>query len=288
MTAVAEAPTFAGAGVYANMPDDVYHADPVPGGSLSSSGAKKLLAPSCPAIFRYEQTHRVNKRAFDLGHAAHKKVLGIGNALVTIDYDSYNTKDSRAQRDAAYDAGLVPVLRNEMPAVDAMAAEIARHEIASRLFDPLAGMAEQSVIWLDDEYGIWRRARFDWTTRLADGRFAIVDLKTTTCAEPTAFQRSASNLGYPVQAAWYPDAAKAVGLDDDPVFLFVAIEKDPPHLITVFAPDADFIDEGRARSRRALEIFRDCRDSGIWPGYTRDIEPLSLPRYARRITEETW
>ena len=33
------------AGVY-DIPEDLYHRDPVPGGSLSCSGAKKLLPPS--------------------------------------------------------------------------------------------------------------------------------------------------------------------------------------------------------------------------------------------------
>lgn len=34
-------------GVY-DLPAEVYHADPVEGGSLSSTGARKLLPPSCP------------------------------------------------------------------------------------------------------------------------------------------------------------------------------------------------------------------------------------------------
>jgi hypothetical protein len=43
-------------GVY-DIAEDHYHADPVPGGSLSNSGAKKLLPPSCPAKFAYEREH---------------------------------------------------------------------------------------------------------------------------------------------------------------------------------------------------------------------------------------
>ncbi|MGW9447058.1 hypothetical protein, partial [Bacillus mobilis] len=45
-------------GVYDGIPEAVYHRDPVPGGSLSSSGARKLLAPSCPALFKYDQEHK--------------------------------------------------------------------------------------------------------------------------------------------------------------------------------------------------------------------------------------
>ena len=45
------------AGVYDGMDEDAYHADPVPGGSLSASGAKLLLPPSCPALYHYRRDH---------------------------------------------------------------------------------------------------------------------------------------------------------------------------------------------------------------------------------------
>ena len=38
-------------GVYDGLDEAAYHADPVPGGSLSASGAKLLLPPSCPALY---------------------------------------------------------------------------------------------------------------------------------------------------------------------------------------------------------------------------------------------
>ena len=38
-------------GVY-DLPAAAYHRDPVEGGSLSASGAKKLMPPSCPALFK--------------------------------------------------------------------------------------------------------------------------------------------------------------------------------------------------------------------------------------------
>ena len=63
-------------GVY-TLPADEYHADPVKGGSLSSSGARKIL--ECPARFRWERDHPpVPTDAFNFGHAAHKLVLGAG------------------------------------------------------------------------------------------------------------------------------------------------------------------------------------------------------------------
>ena len=59
MSADTEVLTVTEPGVYA-MPFDVYLADPVPGGSLSTSGAKTLLN-ACPAIFAYERKHEIGR-----------------------------------------------------------------------------------------------------------------------------------------------------------------------------------------------------------------------------------
>ena len=56
-------------GIY-EMTNEEYHSHRY---ALSSSGARKLLPPSCPAIFRYEQDHpQPPKKVFDIGSAAHK------------------------------------------------------------------------------------------------------------------------------------------------------------------------------------------------------------------------
>jgi hypothetical protein len=54
VTAVAEKITKPG--IYPGVPDEVYHADPVEGGSLSSTGARKIL--DCPAKFKWERDTR--------------------------------------------------------------------------------------------------------------------------------------------------------------------------------------------------------------------------------------
>src|SRR5690606_6451240 len=127
-------------GIYDIDVDD-YHRDPVPGGSLSSSGARDLLPPSCPAKFRYDRDNPgpTSKRHFDLGHAAHKLVLGVGAPLVVIEADSYRTKAAQEQQKAAHLAGHVPLLEHEHEQVQAMAAAIREHPIAGPLFNPEHG-----------------------------------------------------------------------------------------------------------------------------------------------------
>lgn len=145
-------------GVY-DIPDAEYHRDPVEGGSLSSTGARRLLAPSCPAKFRWYQQHPEIKTEYDFGHAAHRAVLGIGAEIAVFGYDSWRTKAAKADKEAARAAGLVPMLEPDAEIVAAMADVLRAHEVAGRLFQPGRGVAEQTLVWRDRATGIMRRAR---------------------------------------------------------------------------------------------------------------------------------
>lgn len=270
-------------GVY-DIPEDEYHRDPIPGGSLSVSGAKRLLPPSCPALFKYERDHgRPLKREFDIGHAAHKLILGVGPELHVVGGGDYKTKAVRAERDGAYAAGEVPVTPEEFDTVQAMAAAVRAHPRAGALFAD-GGAAEQSLFWPDPETGVMCRARLDWLSH------RVVDYKTTTDVWPGHISRVVANFGYHLQAAFY--LAGAVELDlvpDDAEFLFVFQSKTPPYLVTVVELDERALHIGRQRMRMALEIYRDCAAADVWPAYSDDIETIALPGWATRAHElEAW
>jgi hypothetical protein len=265
------------------MTSDVYHADPVPGGSLSSSGAKLLLPPSCPARYRYERDHPPPpKPEYDVGHAAHHLVLGDdGPDVVVIDAEDWRTKAARDQRDAAHAAGATPLLRADYERVRAMAAALLEHRIAAALFRPGHGAPERSMFWTDARTGVWRRARVDWLPDPGNSRLVIPDYKTTVSAAPEAIQRAIYNFGYHVQAAWYLDAAAALGLDVDAVFVFVFQEKVPPYLVTVAQPDTAALRVGYDLGRRAIDTYRECVALDRWPGYSDDVELIGLPAWAQ-------
>lgn len=269
-------------GVYDGIPEDVYHSDPVPGRSLSFSGAKRLLPPSCPAIFRWEQLHgRPNKPAFDFGHAAHAEVLGIGAPLVVVDAADWRTKAAQAQRDEAYAAGHTPILAHEHQQVKGMAEALRAHPIASALFDPdRGGKPEQSLFWHDERHDVMRRSRLDWLPATRDdGRLILPDYKTTTCAAPSALAKTVANFSYHQQAAWYPDMVVGLGLAEQVAFVFVFQEKTAPYLVTVVELDALSVRVGRHLNDRALEVYAECSATDTWPGYTDDVELISLPSW---------
>lgn len=268
-------------GVYDGIPIEEYHGDKT---TLSSSGARKLLDPSCPALFRYEQDHPSGPKAhLEFGSAMHAKLLGEGPDLEVVEAASWTGKAAQAAQREIRAAGAIPLLPNQMADLDAMVAAIRRHPIASALFQPGFGTAERSLYWRDPMTGVTCRARPDWLPDPTDGRFIVPDLKTTAKGDLDSLQKSIYKFGYHIQAAWYLNGIKACGLAERPVFVFVFIEKTAPHLITVVQLDHNALDIGRRQGATARHIFRECMDSGRWPAYADDVEILALPAYIENL-----
>lgn len=286
MTAVEQPDyTITAPGVYDGIPEDVYHSDPVPGGSLSSSGARKLLPPSCPAIFQYERQHgQAHRAVFDFGHVAHKAVLGVGAPVVKVDADSWRSKAAQEQQKAAHAAGHVPLLAADVECVEGMAAAIRQHPVASALFEPGSGKPEQSAFAQDTDTGIWLRSRFDWLPNTDGGRLILGDYKTTRSAEPSAISKAMANYGYHQQNAFYVDIAATLGLAESIAFVFVFQEKTPPYLVTVVQLDDEAVRIGRALNRQAIDLYAECSAADTWPGYAPadDIPLISLPSWAAK------
>ena len=276
-------------GVY-NLTSEEYHGfGPVPerlGGSLSASGAKKLLPPNCPAMFDYERHHgRPPKATFDFGHAAHELVLGIGAGIVSVDANDWRTKAAQEAKKAAHAEGKVPLLADVVAVVEAMADAIRAHPIASALLNPEHGKPEQAMFRQDEHEGVWLRSMLDWLPDSGDGRMIVPDYKTSVSAAPEKFRKASADFGYHQQAAWYIDMVLALGLAEDAAFVFVVQEKTAPYLVTVFEPDAQALRVGREMNRQAVDIYASCQSSGVWPGYSTEVELLSLPPWYVRQQE---
>ncbi|OZC50548.1 hypothetical protein CH289_16105 [Rhodococcus sp. RS1C4] len=262
-------------GIYGGITDIAYHADRQ---TLSSSGARKLLAPSTPAEFRWGMDHpQAPKTEYDVGHAAHTLILGEGAELVRIDADKWLTKEVKAQVADVRAAGKLPLKPSDYDDVHAMAKAIKGHPIAAALFAD--GTPELSLYHQDPETGVSLRTRPDWMTTLG-GRTFIVDYKTSTSAAPEHFSKSVDDYGYHVQDAWYTDAVRALDISDDPQFVFVVQSKSAPYLVNVFELDEEAKQIGRDLVRRGVRTYAQCQQSGEWPAHPIDIHRISLPRWA--------
>ena len=272
-------------GFYPDISESAYFADR---GSLSVSGAKLLLPPSCPAKFREAQDNPPPPRAvFDFGTLAHALILGKGPELEILDPAVHGLKADGTVADvpamtgmwkkaaaAARAAGKLPVSTDDHNAASAMRDAVMAHPVAGPLFTD--GQPEVSAYRTDPETGVRLRGRFDWLRD--DGM--IVDLKTSVTANPAELQRRFWQYGYYMQAAMYTWLLTGKTNEPDPDFVFVTVEKTAPYVVTVVRYDAEAIDEGRRMNRRAIDLYAACMETGVWPGYTDGIETISLPGWA--------
>lgn len=279
MTAITEAPTETG--LYPDIPIEVYHGDLT---SLSFSWAKKLLPPSCPAKFHAERlAPPVYVQHFNVGHAAHTRVLGEGPEIVVVDAKDWRTAAAKAVRDEALAAGNIPLLPEEDEMTRAMAAAVHCHpEAADLLAD---GMAEQSLYWTDPATWTRLRTRPDWITQ-RDGRIVFADYKTTKSAHADVFRASASEYGYHQQAAFNVAGADEVLDEEDVRVIFIAQEKEFPYLVSVHEWSREDIKIGARLNRLAIDIYAECKATDIWPGYGDFIHQMRLTSRARYFAEE--
>jgi len=257
-------------GFHDDIPEADYHSDQ---GSLSVSGAKTLL--KAPALFQWERTHSVHKAAFDFGSAAHALVLGRGMENIYVaPFDDWKTKAAQTEQRIARADGLSPILPKDWAVVCDMADMLSSHTLAMKLLSD--GRPEVSAFAEDEETGVMRRGRFDWL-----GPTILSDYKTTVCANPDVWRNDAARHGCHMQDAWYLDLARDLGHPAQ-AFAFIVQEKTPPYLVSVVELDEAAVQLGRERNRLALERFRDCTESGVWPGYISDAEfaRVSLPKWA--------
>lgn len=268
--------TITAPGLY-DMSNECYHADPVPGGSLSSTGAKKLIAKT-PLHFKWDMDHPVHKDVFDYGTAAHSLVLeGDETGLVIVDASDWRTKAAQEAKTRAHAEGKTPLLAKDFEQVKAMAEQIRMHPEAAFLLKD--GVPEKSAFWQHDT-GVWLRARFDWLPNKRGPGLMLSDYKTAASADPGKFARAAADYGYHQQAAFYCDAAKALGLSPDPVMLFIVQEKVAPFAINVIELHEDDVHTGRALNEQAIRTYMECKAKNEWPGYKMG-EPVRLPKYAQ-------
>lgn len=254
-------------GIYYDVPELEYHALP----GLSSTGVKAML--DSPARYQHSRAHRVEKTAFDLGHAVHGMVLGTGLDLVRVDAEEWRTNAVKEEVAAVRAAGGVPLKPSQYDTATAMAEKVKAHPDAGRLF--AGGRPEVSIIWDDVDTAVRCRGRLDY---LHEAAGVVVDLKTARSADPREFARTAANLGYDVQAGHYLDGLGQAG-GTAVRFLHVLVETEAPHLVSVVELDVDYLAIGRAKTRAAIDLYARCLERGEWPGYPTGITRIAPPRW---------
>jgi hypothetical protein len=243
-----------------------YHA----AAGLSATGMKWLLRS--PKHYRQQMDQRTEKAAFDLGHAVHGKVLGVGLNVVVIPDEvlasngAASTASAKAFIADARANGLVPVKADVLTQVDAIAEAVLANPKARTLLG-LDGDTELSIFADDPDTGVPLRGRLDRLAELSSGRLVNVDLKTTTDVRRHKITRTIEDFGYDIQSETYKHLLRlAFDADVAPTHL-IFVEVDPPHEVRVVQlAHEDWIDGGARKMRRAINIYDRCTATGLWPG----------------------
>ena len=255
-----------------DMDEATYHSRP----ELSSTGVRRLL--DSPARFQWDMTHRTESVAFDVGHATHSRILGVGSPVVDIPDEHLTPSGNVSTKAAAKEwlaeqraAGLVPIGAADRALIDGMAEAVLAHPAARDLLEG-PGNPEVSAFATDPETGVALRARFD---RLADD--VAIDVKTTAgSAGPLGFAREAARHGYPIQEAHYADVLELIAGERLPM-AFVVVEKRRPHLVAVHYFDDITRLTARELAAKARAIYAECTATDTWPGYSADPYTTQVP-----------
>lgn len=158
----------------------------------------------------------------------------------------------------------------EWSEAEQIVASILRNPLALSILRDGEPVVEQRIDWT------WQGRAFRSTpdVRAAD---RVVDLKTTRCAEPEKFARSAIWMGYHAQLALYLDAVRESQLGTPREAFVVAVESAPPYPVTVLRLTERALDQGRRLCRLWFERLLQCEAANEWPGYVQSIAELDVP-----------
>lgn len=277
------------AGLHFDIDAATYFADPCPAPSLTQSLAKVLLDKSPRhAWLRSPQLNPgwtpADSEGYDadraIGNAAHAYLLGRGKHVEVMKFTNFRTKEAQETRDAAMDAGRVPILPHHDERAREMI-EAARAQLVARNYDKLFrnefGKSEVVVACQWD--GCWMRSMIDW---ISTDRRRVVDFKTggMNCA-PHAIDAKMKSGGVEIQAAMHELILDTIDPDNAGrrQHVFVFQENDAPYALSAFPLSEEWLTMGRKQLAMAMDQWRACMAGKHWPLYPIDTACPPYPGY---------
>jgi hypothetical protein len=264
------------------MSNAEYHTDTT---AISASGLKLFARSPAHYYAAYLDPNRPQRQptaAMKLGTATHCAILEPAefDARYAMLPPGINlrTNEGKATRDSIMASGRDILDADDMAAVTRMASAFRESNTAAALFAK-PHHVESSVFATIG--GVKCKCRPDFMT--SDG-LLVIDVKTTRDASPEEFGKSAWNLGYHLQAAFYRRViSEATGTTPD--FIFGCVESEAPHLTAFYSVPPYLLEYADGLIDALLESYAECLKTDTWPGYGSDMQELSVPGYAMRAIE---
>jgi len=243
-----------------NLSVEEYNA--IPALRVSSLGAFMRS----PAHYKHAvESQKVDQTYFRVGTAVHTLILEPDQACTIMRYSAHKTACQAYFKACAMNPGKVLLLDAEYEMVMRMVDALREQKY---IMDMLEGCDTELSI-TGKLYGVACKSRIDaWNPNTN----IIIDLKTTKESVST-FKSSIYKYKYYIQNVFYRKMMEVNGKPVDD-FLFVVLEKDAPYGSKVIKLSDEFLAKGEAIIEEELPKFKKCLETGVWGGYTHDIEVI--------------
>ncbi len=246
-----------------------------------------------PGHAKYLQEHEKITEAFRVGDAFHASILEPERFereyVILPDDCKPGTKDKpnpgmKARKEAfevgAEGRGETIIQPADQDNIREMVAVIQADQEALDLLS--GGVAEQSGYFIDPDYDSLVKIRLDLINK---GHNILIDLKSCADARHAPFRKSAYDHGYDLQAFMgLLGVTQITGVPHNE-FKFICVESKGYHGLHIWEADQEMLEVGYKKYQKAMILYKQCIESGEWPGYDSTPKPLGAYPYAKELKE---
>ena len=246
---------------------------------MPSSSTTKVFLTKTNAHAAHERENPTDSDAFTLGALVHALVLTphtIDTDFIRVGKVDRRTTAGKAEWESAVKRAALASARivsdDQFTLASAMASAVMTFPAWARLSEMIS---QREVAIIGNIGGAVSKCKVDGAS---DDFTIIVDIKTCQSAAPREFARACAQFQYHYQAAFYRTVAGSVGkvVKD---FVFVCVEKDAPHCVSVYRLADRAIDEAEKLIIPAVRRWGLVKH-GSTEGYPTFIQDLDLPEWA--------
>jgi len=254
-------------GLHANVPEPVYHADPAPQPSLSSSLARTLLYESPahawqkhPRLWDTLRGECESTSAMNLGSIVHALLAGeeaMKQSLEIGHFNDYRSSDAREWKAEVIKSGRTPLLEKDLLGAGDIASSV-RLVLPGLFQKKTTAQKELTAIW-QDIGGHYCRARIDCLQRHETGGASIWDWKTASDISDRAIESACRKYRYPFQVAFYLRGLRRLlpevtAWDAKLVF----VEATAPYTVRLVSFSEEYMAYAMQQVEEAIELWADC------------------------------
>lgn len=248
---------------------------------INASSLKNLL--TSPRLYMHRKREPLPDRdTLRLGRTAHTAILEPRRFL----YDYAMLPEGMIRRGKDWDkfkdqnTSKTIISAKEYEAALKMADSVGQHPVAGQLLRTAGAATELSISWIHPRTAKLCKSRLD----LFAGN-VLVDIKTTSDPLPAKFCAQAARLHYPMQMAFYADAATSAGFNVEAVKI-ITVQSAEPYDVVVYNIPQDVISLGAEQYDRAIDLLIECESINSFPGMAPEEVELRLPSWAMPAEEQ--